>query len=313
MIVDASKIDFNEYIDVVGELEAQEIHSAGYWRDELHALADCDDITGEKLPWGSTYDTVRLRGSELSIWAGISGHRKSFVTGQIMLWLSRHSKVAIASLEMKPAQTLMRMLKQASGTVNPSHDYIDWFEDFADENILIYDQLDTVKSEKILGVVNYSAKVLGCKHIVIDSLQKCGIRNDIDAESEFINRLQFAAKNLNIHVHLVHHVRKPPNSDKYHRPSKFDVKGSSSLTDMCDNVFIVWKNIKREEEVYKREAGYGFDQEFLDKSCDQLILVEKQRHGEFEGAIRLYVHPSGQICSQEGRAMPFELKHEDST
>jgi twinkle protein len=285
-------IDFNDYISLVGELEAQEIHSPKYWSNEVVALNSGTKLKGHRLPWSKTHEVVRLRPGELSIWAGINGHMKSLMTGNIMLHLARHSRIAIASMEMTPAQTLYRMIRQASGSNSGDipDQYVSDCNDYLDDNVLIYDQLDMVPTEKILGFVNYCGSVLKCKHIVIDSLSKCGIKNDIDAESEFINRLQFSAKHLGCHIHLVHHVRKPQGGNKYYKPTKFDIKGSGSLTDMVDNCFIVWKNIKRFEELEKKKRGDDFDQDLIDETPDNLLLCEKQRHGEWEGAISLWFH-----------------------
>lgn len=302
-------VNFSDYINIVGELEAQEIHSAGYWRDKLLERAKGPKIWGDKLPWGKTHNHFRLRPGELTVWAGINGHKKSLLLGQVMLNLAGSRKIAIASLEMYPEETLFRMCMQASGvrdgTLSPA--YIKEFTRYADRNVLIYDQLDTVPTEKILGFVHYCAKELGCEHIVLDSLSKCGIKNDMDAEAEFINRLQWAAKNLRCHVHLVHHVKKPQHSNKYYRPNKFDVKGNGALTDMADNVIIVWKNIRREEELEKKSEGFSYDTELVLNTCDQELIVEKQRHGQWEGYFKLWFHPSGQFLAADGNSIPVNL------
>jgi len=43
-------VDFNEYVSVVGELEAQEIHSAGRWADDLVERSKGVQEYGDKLP-----------------------------------------------------------------------------------------------------------------------------------------------------------------------------------------------------------------------------------------------------------------------
>jgi twinkle protein len=293
-------VDFNKFIKLVGEMEAQEIHSAGHWKQELIERSYGETITGDCLPWAKTFPLFRLRPGELTLWGGMNGHRKSMLLGQVMLNLLETHKV-IASLEMKPTETLWRMCLQAAGTGNPPKQFVERFSDYADKNLLVYDQLDTVKSDKILGFVHYCASVMKCTHIVIDSLTKCGLGTaDRDKEADFIDRLQWAAKSLNCHIHLVCHVRKPDNRGEDYKPNKFDVRGAGQLVDLCDNLVIVWKDKKRESM-----KGVSLDlknQEYFDKHSDQVLLIEKQRHGAWEGNINLFFHgPSLQFTSEENR------------
>jgi twinkle protein len=294
-------IDFSKFIKLVGEGEAQEIRSAGYWKNDLIERSYGEKITGDCLPWAKTFPLFRLRPGELTLWGGMNGHRKSMLVGQVMLNLLEDHKIAIASLEMKPTETLWRMCLQAAGTGNPSREFVERFSDYTDRNLLVYDQLDTVKSDKILGFVHYCASEMKCTHIVIDSLTKCGLGTaDRDKEADFIDRLQWAAKSLNCHIHLVCHVRKPESRGEDYRPNKFDVRGAGQLVDLCDNLIIVWKDKKRESM-----KGVTLDiknQEYFDKHTDQVLLIEKQRHGSWEGNVNLFFHgPSLQFTSEENR------------
>jgi twinkle protein len=294
-------INFAEYIQEVGLVEAQEIHNAGYWEKDLIERSHGEKITGDCLPWAKTFPVFRLRPGELTLWGGMNGHRKSMLLGQVMLNLLETHRVAIASLEMKPTETLWRMCLQAAGTGNPPEAFVKRFSDYADRTLLIYDQLDTVKADKILGFVHYCAKVMGCEHIVIDSLTKCGLgTTDRDKEADFIDRLQWAAKSLNCHVHLVCHVRKPNNVGEEYQPTKFDVRGAGQLVDLCDNLIIVWKNKKRESM-----KGMNLELknlEYFQSNSDQILKVEKQRHGAWEGNINLYFHDQSlQFTSEENR------------
>ena len=298
-------IDFGQYIELVGELEAQEIHSAAYWRDEVIARADGVEISGDRMPWSKTQDHVRLRDGELSIWAGMNGHRKSMFLGQILVELSKTRRVAMASLEMLPEETLWRMCCQSGGVAAPSKSYIDKWITWADDRILIYDQLDKVAGEKILGFIHYCAKELGCNHIVIDSLTKCGISSDDrNGEKDFIDRLQWAAKTLKCHLHLVAHVRKPNSCGEEYVPTKFDVRGAGELVDMADNLFLLWKDKKREEMKRMEEMGFTLDEKekkYIEDSSDQKLIVAKQRHGRFEGSFKFWMHESMQFTSDENR------------
>lgn len=302
-------VDLIEYLKLIGEQESQGIKWGNCFKDALlNRMENGTNKTGDLLPWPKTHDHVQLRPGELSIWAGTNGHKKSMLLGMIMLWVSRKSPVCIASFEMQPESTLMRMCFQAAGCI-PSQAYGAKFADWCENHICIYDELDTVQAERVLGMVYYASKELGCKHIVIDSLTKCGLgTDDYNAQKGFVDRLAWAAKTLKVHIHLVCHMRK--GQDEYAMPGKFDVRGASEITDLADNVFVVWKN-KKYEELWKMQlAGVALDAkalEFLEKQAPQMLCVEKQRHGEWEGKFRLgFCDKSLQFTSnQDQRPIPF--------
>jgi twinkle protein len=305
-------VNFNEYVSVVGELEAQEIHSAGRWADDLVERSKGVQEYGDKLPWSKTWDGgIRFRPSEVTVWAGQNGHRKSMCLGMAALWWAKDDrKVAIASLEMQPTETLWRMCLQAAGSSTggtPTEEFIREFSAFADKNILIYDQLDSVKTEKILGFVHYAAKHLGCNHIIIDSLAKAGISvEDRQGETEFINRLAWAAKHLKCHIHLVAHIRKPQSGMEHKPATKYEVKGSSTLVDLVDNVIVVHMDKKRDQLKHLPSLSEE-QQNYFDSHHDMLLCIQKQRHGAFEGTFAFYNHPSLQMTAQEGKAIPFDF------
>lgn len=305
MIVPAN-MDFQKYLEDISFLEQQDLHWADNWADDLEKrVVNGHQLTGKKLPWDKTQKQFRLREGELTIWGGANGHRKSMILGQIMAWLAQTSKVCIASLEMRPEETLLRMARQVAGCF-PSAQFARDFANWGNKRILIYDQLDTVEALKILGMVHYAAKELGCTHIVIDSLTKCGLdEEDYKAEKKFVDRLQWAAKHYQIHIHLVCHIRKGMSEDRV--PNKYDIKGSGAITDVADNVLICWKDKRKETAKRKQKQGQNLapdELEILEKPC-QLLSVMKQRSGDFEGVIALWFKEEG-LCFQEaeGRDLP---------
>lgn len=308
------KIDFEKYAQQQAEAEAQLVFTPKNWVDDLALkLSGLDRDTGDTLPWGKTESIVRLRPGELSLWAGYSGHRKSMVLGQIAMHLAKKNVVSIASLEMAPADTLWRMARQSVGQI-PDVDELAKFLDWTDERIAIYDQLDKVAWNRIIGFVYYCAKELGSEHIIIDSLTKCGIgAGDGEAEKDFIDRLQWAAKTLGTHIHLVCHVRKPSHGDDEVMPTKYDIRGVSEITDLADNVFICWKDRKKETYRLKRSRGQHLSTHEAEHMVnpDQVLGVVKQRHGEWEGNISLWFHDrSLQFTEGDGLYVPFGFEND---
>ena len=291
-----------DFLKFVGKQESQFLEPASKFRKETHDIFDNGVLAfGDQLPWNKTAENFRLRPNEVTLWAGINGHGKSLVTSHVFAHLMQTRTCLIASLEMPISRTCHRMFKQIAGNANPPHEFIDQIFDWTDDRLWVYDQLDTVQPERIIGMCIYAFTELKIDHIVIDSLMKCGVPNkDTEKMQQFIDRLMWVAKTHGGHIHLVHHIRKGENEDII--PNKFDVKGAGEITDMVDNVCIVWKNKKKAREIEKGET--------VEKLVpDGVINVEKQRHGEWEGKIALYFdHASNQFKgSPDSRLQWFDI------
>lgn len=268
-----------DFLEFVGFQESQFLEPASTWLDELLSHDDTHR-KGDVLPWDKSHELIQFRGGEVTIWGGINGHGKSLVLNQAILnWLG-NSKAVIASLEMRPVETIARMLKQTGVTDCPSDAFKKSFVEWTDDRLWIYDQLDQVSFERILGMVHFSARDLGCKHIVIDSLMKCGINDDdYNGQKNFVDHLCWAAKTLNVHIHLVAHMRKGKSETE--RPGKFDVLGSSAITNLVDNLIIIHRNKQKEIDIERGKEVSDFDP-------DATLEVRKNRHGGKEGGIKLY-------------------------
>jgi len=290
-----------DFIKFLGAQESQYLERASNWTDEvIERLDGKGGTSGDILPWMKTHNLVALRPGEVSVWGGFNGHGKSQILNQVCAWGLKKSRWLIASMEMKPAATLHRMVRQVTGVKDVATNYARDFLRWTDDRLWIYDQLDTVKKERILGMIHYAAQELKINHIVIDSLMKCGIPNDdFNAQKEFIDRVCWAAKTENIHVHIVHHMRKGQN--EVTRPNKHDFRGAGEITDLVDNVFIVHRNKGKEEKIQKGEAADP-------NEPDCTLGIAKQRHGEWEGVFKLWFHPESMQFTPSHSSRPAQLE-----
>jgi twinkle protein len=286
-------IDFAAY---ERETEAsQNIKPASLWVKELiERIKSPIKQIRSVMPWRKTHLQIQFRPGEVTVWGGANGQGKSLVTGQVSLSLcSQGEKVCVASFEMKPMKTLERMARQWSadnvndpafiGNGDAIRRFIDLYEQFSDwtdGKLWLYDQQGTVTAKQVCAVARFCAKEKGITHFVIDSLMKCvASEDDYNGQKQFVDELCAIARDHNIHIHLVHHVKKPP--DENHKPGKYDFKGTGAITDQVDNVIAVWRNKAKEK---KREAG----QAVADGEPDALLICDKQRNGEWEGNIGLW-------------------------
>lgn len=251
------------------------------WCMELQREFKSQRIEGDVLPWPKTHHAIRLRSGEVSLWPGINGHGKSLLTTHVALDLvSQDRRVVIASLEMWPVKTLKRMARQAIGNGDPTPAVIGDFIGWLSRRLWLYDEHGRADPKRILAVIRYAAIELKVHHFFLDSLMMvCRGDDDYNGQKDFVTELCAVAKDTGCHIHLIHHARKL--QDENHPPGKFDAKGSGSITDQVDNVFTVWRNKAKEA---KAREGIAVDE----KDADALLVCDKQRHGEWEGRIKLW-------------------------
>lgn len=287
--------------DINWEAYRRETEAAAHVRPAAAFLASLIESIGQPakkkpvalLPWFNTHKRIQFRGGEVSLWAGVNGHGKSLVLGQVITSILVQSwKAAIASFEMKPEASLNRMVQQFAGLdtdpedvpqelIEVTRDVYEQFQALCDDRLWFYDQQGTVDVDRIVSVTRYCFKVLGIKHMVIDSLMKC-VKNDDDYNGQkvLVDALCALARDYDAHVHLVHHMRKGDKETS--EPDKSDVKGAGSIVDQVDNLFIVWRNKQKE---FDEERG----KVILPDTPDTLLLCRKQRNGTgWEGAIKLF-------------------------
>lgn len=264
------EIDFSQYMT---EPEGHAVRPASEWLDDTIAqfYPTGTEPRAPGMLWTKAGDRVKFRPGEVSLWAGVNGHGKSMFLSQVELDLIYQAeRVMVASFEMKPAKQMHRMSRQASGSRQPDRTWLEVFHQWTDGRLWIYDHVGSVEWRKVIAVMRYACEQFGITHFVIDSLMKCVKgEDDYNAQKNFVNELCAFAQAHGVHIHLVHHVRKGESEHK--APGKFDVKGAGAITDQVDNVFIVWRNKKAEEE----KNG--------EPTC--VLACEKQRNGEFEGKL----------------------------
>jgi len=269
--------------------------------EELRQLAEFHDEimeefypTGEKqrgakLPWRKTFDLMRLRDGDISVWAGVNSHGKSLCLSHVATDLvSQGYRVCIASMEMPPKDQGYKMYCQIGGVDKPAPEYAKQIQKFIQDGVWIFNVFGTAKANKVLSVFEYAFFRYGVKHFIVDSLAKCGFsEDDYNGQKEYIDKLMEFAGKHNVHVHVVVHIRKMDSEATM--PGKFDVKGTGAIADMVDNVLIIWRNKKKEKAM---RSGTEEDKTAVREQPDSYLSVVKQRKTGKEPTFSLWFHPA---------------------
>jgi twinkle protein len=145
---------------------------------------------------------------------------------------------------------------------------------------------------------------LGVQHFFVDSLMKCVPgEDDYNAQKYFVDELTALARDHNIHIHLIHHIRKLASEEIM--PNKNDVKGSGAISDQVDNVLMVWRNKKKEHDMHLKGTADKF-------TPDAMLMCHKQRNGEAEEWYNLWYNKESQqfIDAYDSVPMAFDDKGE---
>ena len=270
-------IDFERYLEETEQI-AQKVQAPDdFFEQAFSRLTEGQNPTGDTLPWQKTWDKFRFRDGELTIWAGVNGNGKSLVMGQTALFFNK--PCVIASMEMLPEATLARMIRQACGMANPSREWASKVVSELRGKLWLYNQVGNVQQRALFGMIKYCARELGVKHVMVDSLVKCGLGvDDYNSQKNFVDQLTSLAKDEGVHIHLVVHMRKLANESDV--PDKNSIKGAGEITDLADNVIIIARRTIDNNPDCTDPTGY--------------IRVAKHRHGDYEGTWGFWFHDESQ-------------------
>jgi twinkle protein len=271
-----------------------------FFGDVMNLLNGIDETMGHHLPWNKTQDKFRMRDSEVTLWHGWNGSGKSMVLSHILSGLiCNEIPVCIASMEMPPKQLLGRMYQQISGQTQPAQTLAETINTKAMPFCWLINYHGSMKGDRILSLFEYAFMRFGCNHFVVDSLTKCGLaEDDYNGQKLLVEKFSDFSHKNKVHTHIVAHDRKGENENI--TPSKMDIRGSGSISDLVENVINVWRNKPKEERV-QEITNNGFTEmppDIKDKP-DCLLTVQKQRNYDFEGKIGLYFNvPSHQYLER---------------
>lgn len=288
-------IDFEEVAQEPKDVRL--IVSPSHYRDATIAYIKGEGaMGGARLPWTKTHDLIAFRPGEVTLWMGINGHGKSLVTSQVMLDFTWQDQVCcVASYEMKPPATLGRMAKQGATHPNPTDGFVDAFIAHATGKLWLYDKQGRGDADDLLKVIRYCKRKLGVTQFFADSLMKLvAHEDDYNGQKMFVDEACSMARDEGVHIHIVHHSRKL--ADENQVPGKMDSKGSGSIVDQVDQCITVFRNKKKERLV---ESGKATEEDM--NFPDAYLIVDKNRHGSWEGRIGLYYTPGAMSYSESPR------------
>lgn len=284
------------------------VRPAGDFRDEVKRkmLPPETRVPSPGLLVGRIKTDLEFRPGEITAWVGFNGHRKSMFTSQVALDLClQGSKALIVSLEMEPADTMYRMTRQATGQQFPSGNMVDHFHDWTDGKIWLFDHVGHLSSDHSFALCRYFSDQLGGTQVFLDSMMMiCTSEEKLDEQKRFATGLVRLAAETGLHVHIITHCRKPGKGGEAELPTRYEIRGSSAISDQAQNVMIVWANRDKHDKLEIDPC----DVEALSWP-DAVVKCDKQRHGRWEGKLQLWHDPASlRFCNDRtSQVMPYSF------
>lgn len=249
---------------------------------------------GKQLPWPKLHGFFDVRPAEMTGWTGHKGQGKSLVLSHVTLHLaSQGETILVISPEFAAPKVVERTVVQACARSNPPEYAARMAVDWLHGKLWVLNYQGAIPWQKVLGCLRYAYDKYGITQAVVDSLMKCGIApDDFAGQKAFVDRLQVFAHDTGCHVHLVAHARK--GLDEFRPTSTADIKGTSELGDMPENIVSVWRNKKKELAISMGRTP--------ETNEDAMLVVCDQRNHSWTGAARLWFHPCGQFLEHQHAA-----------
>lgn len=266
-------------IDEANEVTSEDIVSPVDFSEQIKDIFNAgNSLNGTGTAWDELDSIIKgWRGGEVTIWTGKNGSGKSTILNQCFLDIGKKGeRTCIYSGEMPPQRYLRWALVQLSEKIRLTHEEIDIYLDWMNDRVYILNIIGGIEPEKLLQDFEYAARRYNVKHFIIDSLMKIMINDgdEYQEQKKFVSSLCDFAKKFNVHIHLVAHPRKTQNDADH--VGKVDVKGSSHITDLADNVICL---VRIDEEVKERIRAKN------KVPCDMYLYVKKNREFGIEGRI----------------------------
>ena len=273
------KAGMQKYISESKPIKPATLVSPSHYRTKVKELfSKGKELFGTETPWTKLDKILKgWRMSELTIWSGRNGSGKSTILNQVILSLGmKDIRSCIYSGEMPPERYLRWAIVQHLRDSNPVPEQIDDALDWMDGRLYILDIRAGVKPDKLTSDFEYAARRYDVKHFIVDSLMKVSLqgKDEYESQKEFVDGLCNFVQRLECHVHLVAHPRKGMSDTD--EPGKVDVKGSSHITDLADNVLVLYRLDEKTKEKVLSKGG---------DPPDMRLFVKKNREFGNEGIV----------------------------
>ena len=202
-----------------------------------------------------------IAAGEITVLGALTSVGKTTMVNEITyhLWKNTDLRIGCAFLEASKGEAVKNLLT-IHNNLNFSfenledHDLSKYKSDIiTDGRIYLLDHFGAVDSDELFMKLRAMVKGSGCQILVIDPLQAGVSSNTNEVIDDFMDRLLKLAKETNVSIIVVSHMRKPSASQP-HNVSEYDLKGSGSINQIAFNTILLSRDKMAEDEYSKNST-----------------------------------------------------------
>ena len=222
--------------------------------------------TEEVIPFPESFGMLNsmlnggVAAGEITVVGALTSVGKTTMVNEIAyhFWKNTSKTIGCAFLEASNGEAVESLL-----TVHTGHnlsledrkniDYDQLRSDIiTDGRILLLDHNGAVDTDELFLKLRAMVKGNGCDVLIIDPLQAAVTSNSNETIDEFMDRLLKLAKETDVSIIVVSHMRKPSLTNP-HNVNEYDLKGSGSINQIAFNTILLSRD-KMAEDEYARNS-----------------------------------------------------------
>jgi len=222
--------------------------------------------TEEVIPFPESFGMLNsmlnggIAAGEITVIGALTSVGKTTMVNEITyhFWKNTSKTIGCAFLEASNGEAVENLL-----TIHTGHNLsledrknIDFdklrSEIITDGRILLLDHNGAVDTDELFLKLRAMVKGNGCDVLIIDPLQAAVTSNSNETIDDFMDRLLKLAKETDVSVIVVSHMRKPSLTNP-HNVNEYDLKGSGSINQIAFNTILLSRD-KMSEDEYARNS-----------------------------------------------------------
>ena len=222
--------------------------------------------TEEIIPFPESFGMLNsmlnggIAAGEITVLGALTSIGKTTMVNELVyhFWKNTDKQIGCAFLEASKGEAVENLL-----TIHTGHNLsledrknIDFdklhTDIITDGRILLLDHHGAVDSDELFIKLRAMVKGSGCEILVIDPLQAAVTSNANETIDDFMDRLLKLAKETDVSIIVVSHMRKPSLSNP-HNVNEYDLKGSGSINQIAFNTILLSRD-KMSEDEYARNS-----------------------------------------------------------
>ena len=222
--------------------------------------------TEEIIPFPESFGMLNhmlnggIAAGEITVLGALTSIGKTTMVNEIVyhFWKNTKKQIGCAFLEASKGEAVENLLTIHTGhnlsledRSNINYDQLHT-DIITDGRILLLNHHGAVDADELFLKLRAMVKGSGCEILVIDPLQAALTANSNENVDDFMDRLLKLAKETEVSIIVVSHMRKPSMTNP-HNVNEYDLKGSGSINQIAFNTILLSRD-KMSDDEYARNS-----------------------------------------------------------